>query len=391
MAVGRFFGPGEKTMAESWGGSAWSAVPTPDAGDTTNVLISNVLNAVSCISAQACTAVGEYVEAGAWQTLIEAWDGSTWSIVPSPNVSPSLGNYLDGVSCPSATFCTAVGSFITKQGDKTLVETWDGSTWSIVPSPDTGYVDELLSVSCTSASACTAVGGSRPRFGFDRTLAETWDGKDWSVVPSPDANTSTDVLNSVSCPTAAQCVAVGTFFDGSEYQLLSMSWDGTSWSLLPNPGLHADGTGVTCSSATNCTEVGASGLVNTWDGKTWALVPTPAAPGPRTGSTPSRASPGRCAWPLAITPRGQLPRPWSRKAAVWGDRWLRGRARAGLAPTPLTPGPSARWTWRSKCSSLFGPAWLCTASRTRCTRWTSPPVEQALMLTSASQGASTWW
>ncbi|MGP8208054.1 MAG: hypothetical protein ACLQVK_18730, partial [Acidimicrobiales bacterium] len=61
MAVGRFFGPGEKTMAESWDGSAWSVVPTPDAGDTTNVLISNVLNAVSCISAQACTAVGEYV------------------------------------------------------------------------------------------------------------------------------------------------------------------------------------------------------------------------------------------------------------------------------------------------------------------------------------------
>jgi hypothetical protein len=54
-----------------------------------------------------------------------------------------------------------------------LVETWDGSTWSIVPSPDTGYIDGLIKVSCTSPSACTAVGGSRPRFGFDRTLLET--------------------------------------------------------------------------------------------------------------------------------------------------------------------------------------------------------------------------
>jgi hypothetical protein len=280
MAVGHSFGSGERTLAESWDGSAWSLVPSANGGDTTNVLISNVLNDVSCISAQACTAVGEYVGPGGWQTLIESWDGSAWSIVPSPNSSPSLGNYLDGVSCLSATFCTAVGSFISGHGDETLVESWDGSTWSIVPSPDTGYIDGLLKVSCTSPSACTAVGESRPRFAFDRTLVETWDGKAWSVVASPDASTSTNLLNDVSCPTAAQCVAVGTFFNGNEYQLLSMSWDGSSWSLLPNPGLNADGTGVTCGSATDCTEVGASGLVNTWDGKTWTLVPTPASPDP---------------------------------------------------------------------------------------------------------------
>src|ERR1700678_3048671 len=108
MAVGHSFGSGEKALAESWDGSAWSIVPTPDAGDTTNPLVSNVLNGVSCVSDQACTAVGEYVGASGWQTLIESWDGSTWSIVPSPSVSPSLGTYLDGVSCLSATFCTAV-------------------------------------------------------------------------------------------------------------------------------------------------------------------------------------------------------------------------------------------------------------------------------------------
>ena len=280
MAVGHSFGSGEKTLAESWDGSSWSIVPTPDAGDTTNPLISNVLNSVSCTSAQACTAVGEYVGSGAWQTLVESWDGSSWSIVPSPNTAPAQGNYLDGVSCLSPTFCTAVGSFISGQGDETLVETRTGSTWSIVPSPDTGYIDGLTSVSCTSPSACTAVGDSRPRFGFDRTLIETWDGSAWSVVASPDASTSTNVLDDVSCPSAGACVAVGTFYNGSEFQLLTMSGDGTSWSLLPNPGLHADGTGVTCSSATNCTEVGASGLVNAWDGKTWAPVPTPASPDP---------------------------------------------------------------------------------------------------------------
>ena len=92
--------------------------------------------------------------------------------------------------------------------------------------------------------------------------------------PAPAPTCSTTSL----APRPAQCVAVGTFFNGSEFQLLSMSWDGSSWSLLPNPGLHADGTGVTCSSATDCTEVGASGLVNTWDGKTWTLGPDAGFP-----------------------------------------------------------------------------------------------------------------
>ena len=280
MAVGHFFGPGEKTLAESWDGSAWSVVPTPNAGDTTNALISNVLNAVSCTSAQACTAVGEYVALGGWRTLIESWDGSAWSIVPSPNASTAQQNYLDGVSCLSATFCTAVGSLNSGQADDTLVERWDGSAWSIVSSPDAGYINDLLRVSCNSPSACTAVGDTRPHFGFDRTLIESWDGSAWTIVASPDASTSTNVLNDVSCPAPAQCVAVGTFFNGSEYQLLSMSWDGTSWTLLPNPGLHADGTGVTCASATDCIEVGASGLVNSWDGTSWTPVATPTVPGP---------------------------------------------------------------------------------------------------------------
>ncbi len=224
--------------------SSWAIIPSPDTSSSET----NVLTSVSCTAGPACMAVG-HVFGASDRTLAESWDGSAWSIVPSPNSSTSQQNYLDGVSCLSSTECTAVGSFITGQGDETLVETWDGSTWSIVPSPNVGYLNDLLAVSCTSASTCTAVGSSRPRSGFDRALVETWDGRAWSVVASPDASSSTNVLNDVSCPSAAQCVAVGTFYNGTELQLLSMSGDGSTWALLPNPGRHIDGTGVTCSSA----------------------------------------------------------------------------------------------------------------------------------------------
>jgi hypothetical protein len=36
---------------------------------------------------------------------------------------------------------------------------WDGTVWSIMPSPNAGTIDdELLSVSCVSVSECVAVG-----------------------------------------------------------------------------------------------------------------------------------------------------------------------------------------------------------------------------------------
>ena len=61
----------------------------------------------------ACTAVGvSGNSSGVTSTLIESWNGTRWSVVPSP--SPGTGgNDLYGVSCVSATACTAVGFYHT--------------------------------------------------------------------------------------------------------------------------------------------------------------------------------------------------------------------------------------------------------------------------------------
>jgi hypothetical protein len=59
-------------------------------------------------------------------TLAEVWDGTSWSIDPIPPSPPSLagiGGLLDGVSCTSATSCTAVGSWPNSgEGELTLAE-----------------------------------------------------------------------------------------------------------------------------------------------------------------------------------------------------------------------------------------------------------------------------
>ena len=98
---------------------------------------SSSLSGVSC-GGETCFAVGQYTNPkGITVTLVERPDASGWSVVPSPNAPGATQNGLGGVSCASATFCFAVGSSSTaSSATKTLIERWNGSKWSVVPSPN---------------------------------------------------------------------------------------------------------------------------------------------------------------------------------------------------------------------------------------------------------------
>lgn len=245
----------------------WSVVPSPS---RPNVV--NVLNGISCSSASACTAVGDsYRRRGFPQTLIESWNGSAWSIVPSP--SPDKTSVLDAVSCPSVTSCTAVG-WANPRGSypKTLVESWNGSAWTVVPSPSpsvvTSVYDQFAGVSCTSATACMAVGRAS-----QRTLIESWNGTKWSVMRYRAGRG----LGDVSCTAANSCLAVG----GIEVE----SWNGTTWSAVSGPKTSPapDLVAVSCVAATGCTAIGTSGRTKisaTWNGSTWSVNTIPGTGGP---------------------------------------------------------------------------------------------------------------
>ena len=98
--------------------------------------------------------------------MVEGWNGTAWSTVPSPDPSidgnPSPVNVLTGVSCASSTDCVAVGYVLNGPGDDelTLIESWNGSAWNVTPSPNDEASDSLSKVSCVSSRRCTAVGGS---------------------------------------------------------------------------------------------------------------------------------------------------------------------------------------------------------------------------------------
>jgi hypothetical protein len=266
--------------------TTWSIVASPNSSTTQR----NNLNGVSCTSATSCTAVGfSFAGTSNYQTLVERWNGSIWSIVASPDTSATKDNLLRSVSCTSPTACTAVGDYDSGSNTQTLVERWNGSTWSIVASPNTSATqnDVLQSVSCTSGTACTAVGNYSDATG-PHTLAEQWNGAAWSIVASPNTTTTqNNYLYGVSCTSATACTAVGDYYSGSAFQVLIEQWNGSTWSIVasPNTSTTVDNIlyGVSCTSATACTAVGYSTtgsslrqtLTEVWNGATWSIVSSP--------------------------------------------------------------------------------------------------------------------
>ncbi len=236
-----------------------------------------------------CVAVGFYgppqISPVPPQTLIESWNGHGWSIVPSPNVPPTSTNrfnenVLSGVSCSSPTACVAVGHYFTGQIDKSLIESWNGDVWSIMPSPAPGD-DELNGVSCTGAAACIAVGFSNNDGGV--TLIESWNGHVWSIVPSPNLSSGSNSMNGVSCRSGEACVAVGIAFDigANRGHTLIESWNGHVWSIVASPNRSSSNglTAVACSGGAACIAVGISGissngeqtLIESWNGHVWSI------------------------------------------------------------------------------------------------------------------------
>ncbi len=105
-------------------------------------------------------AVGDYSTADGTQTLILHWDGTAWTQVPSANAGGD--ERLDGVAATSAGNAWAVGTVTPARGlTSTLTVHWDGTAWAQVTSPDLGgpgSENSLDGVAASSASDTWVVG-----------------------------------------------------------------------------------------------------------------------------------------------------------------------------------------------------------------------------------------
>ncbi len=200
-------GVGLQTLIEHFNGRKWSVVPSPNIGPM------DQLRAVTAVSANDVWAVGFAAPTSFAnpQTLILHWDGTSWTIVPSPNPAGAQDNELSGATAVSAHDVWAVGE--TGNGAQTLIEHWNGTSWAAVSSPSTG---RLAGVAAISASDIWAVGSVTGINGITTTVIEQWNGTSWSVVPSPNPSLNENVLAAASAdPTSTQAWAVGEFFSNT--------------------------------------------------------------------------------------------------------------------------------------------------------------------------------
>jgi hypothetical protein len=279
---GSQMGNGGQTLIEHWDGAQWQIVKSPSPGS-----IDNTMNGVTAVSATDAWAIGYDVNTpGVTQTLIERWNGSSWSVVKSPSPA-SINNELFRVAAVSASDVWAVGFTTTMSNqtpiDHTLIEHWNGLAWSVVKSPSPGSnSDHLNGVAAVSANDVWAVGNSNT---FVQTLIEHWNGSSWSVVKSPSPGSGDD-LRDVAAVSASSAWAVGYTFNGRSIQTLVEHWNGTSWQVVAGPPIVTSPTfsGVAAVSATDVWAVGSVSnsnhllltLTEQWNGKQWSFVKSPS-------------------------------------------------------------------------------------------------------------------
>jgi hypothetical protein len=295
-AVGWFADPDSlpNTFTQHWDGAAWTVVPSPNVGGNGR------LSAVDAISPTDVWAVGnsnvETPSEASARTLTAHWNGSTWSIVPSPSAGIEGGNgRLAGVFALAPNDVWAVGAYfpdVELPTPQPLIEHWDGDAWQVVPAPgeSSGLRRELNAVSGTGPSDLWAVGVRDARVGeadiTERALILHWDGEVWKRLraPLPASRLTPFTLKDVVAISPTNAWAVGVVAVRRAHRTLVLHWDGEAWERVrsANPSAQfQDLNGVAARSASRVWAVGTyydaeadrlRTLVERWDGERFRKV-----------------------------------------------------------------------------------------------------------------------
>ena len=259
-----------QTLIEHWNGNSWSIVPSPNPDGKTYV----VLNGVDAVSASDVWAVGHSGDPSSipLQTLTMHWDSTRWSIVPSPSPGTYNGNVLNAVAGVSSNDVWAVGWYQSSSAGQeggALTMHWNGTQWTIVPNPSRW---PLYGITAIGSNDVWAVG--------EQSILH-WNGTSWSMVSFPlPPNGSYPTLRGVSAISANDLWVAGysqwSYFDGTRSAPLTYHWDGTRWSWVPNAGnIDEHFFGVAAIASNDVWAVGDNGQTQHWNGAEWSRVAAP--------------------------------------------------------------------------------------------------------------------
>jgi hypothetical protein len=245
---------GDNTFFEHFNGTSWQTVPGP-AGNFSEDPVE--VTALAALSPSDVWAVGTQNSEGSGEpgtlNMAANWNGKTWTVVPTPNLGNSVSQTDEptGVTAISANNVWASGVEFTgcpasagggsrlAAGSRSpvlplalrlrpgglrplpgaasqclvpYVLHWDGTTWSLIKTPDPGaFGSTLEGITALSASDIWAVGQTESSAnGPVQTLTERFNGTSWSVQASPDpGKAGNDELFAVASPGGGQVDAVG--------------------------------------------------------------------------------------------------------------------------------------------------------------------------------------
>jgi len=268
---------GFQTLAEHWNGRTWQHVPTPDSTKTTW----DQLNGVVSIAPDDVWAVGNE-STGPYGSLIEHWDGTSWSI--QDDGTPRT--YLTSVSGLGPNDLWAAGS--TNYVGFGLIDHWNGISWTRTVLPVSIYFRAIKELAPNDIWAV----GQESTGGFgDNTAAYHYDGATWTRYSTPNPlQVHTDDQNwltSIAAISPNDVWALGVSRDpdyGIRDHPFTIHWDGSSWSLVrtPDPGgsrADTDLWGAVPFATDDIWAVGRVGVDPTWhtftahwDGSTWTSL-----------------------------------------------------------------------------------------------------------------------
>jgi hypothetical protein len=217
-AIGGGLGSANTGLVAHWNGTTWNRVTVPQ---PSNDGLNSNLDAISANGPDDVWIVGTFEDEISPtffpnETYSLHWNGKTWSVVRMPLVGSSNVNaffQFNAIQVNSPTDVWAVGDRgVTDSSSRTLIEHWNGTAWSIVPSPSPGSGSDLTGVTTSNAANDVWAVGSDEPAGMTQaqTLTLNWNGTAWVTVASPDASSGFSVLDSVATTPGATIVqAVG--------------------------------------------------------------------------------------------------------------------------------------------------------------------------------------
>ena len=260
--------PGRLSSLPAAANSPWQVVPGASFPANTYPDIYGI----TMIAPNDVWAVGDVADAAGQRTLAEHWNGTQWSVVPTPTPPFGMNGYhLRAVAAVSTTDVWAVGGDFNYH-TTAIIEHWNGQSWSLVPSPTfvasnaTGGAYELRALAVVSTTDVWAVA--------ENNVIEHWNGTQWSVVPTPAMPTLAVFFTGVTAIATNDVWAVGYGEGDSAFASLIEHWNGAQWSVVPSPGVGSlGGVGVAAVSTNDVWAVG--DRIEHWNGAQWSVVPSP--------------------------------------------------------------------------------------------------------------------